>query len=186
MKRQQIRIIGGRWRSRRIQFLNGPGLRPTGDRNRETLFNWLAPYLPDAYCLDLFSGSGILSFESLSRGAAHVTALESSKKVATQIKMQAEQLGAESMHVIAQDCLAWLKAHPTVATPYDICFIDPPFHTGLLDICLERLAKSGLLANGALIYIEHEQALQPALPDGWEQIKSKQAGQVIYALYQLD
>ncbi len=190
MKKQQLRIIGGHWRSRRIHFLDGPGLRPTGDRNRETLFNWLSPYLHQAHCLDLFGGSGILSFEALSRGAASSLIFEKSKRVAQQIKESATQLNTKSIQVRNQDALLWLKKigqtlPRSEAEPprYDICFIDPPFNKGLVTTVIESIQQAGVLADDALIYLEHEQALTTQIPPHWELYKEKHAGQVVYKLF---
>lgn len=194
MKRQQIRIIGGIWRSRRISVIDGPGLRPSSDRNRETLFNWLAPYLENSRCLDLFAGSGILSFESLSRGASHVTAIELSKKVSRQIKasaalLQTGALSTATFDLIETNALKWLQQANTPsckqpAERFNICFIDPPFRQSILHSTLEKLEQSALLAENAIIYIEHEQEITPLLPPNWKKLQQKKAGQVVYALYQ--
>lgn len=194
MKSQQIRIIGGIWRSRRIPILEEAGLRPSSDRNRETLFNWLAPYLPGSRCLDLFSGSGALAFESLSRGANHVTAIEISKKISRQIKVSASLLKADDLNsatfqLLTVDALKWLEKIETSPTntinkPFDICFVDPPFRKSILNKVIEQLERTTLLSGNAILYLEHEKGLTPSLSPSWIKLKHKYAGQVVYALYQ--
>lgn len=212
MKNSQLRIIGGQWRSRKIEFSDAPGLRPTSDRNRETLFNWLMPSIHGARCLDLFSGSGILSLEAISRGASHVVAIEKSKKVAKKITEQAFKLGTQQIQVINDDCLRWLKKnaiHSNESIEYtqpetkmqepldcivpnntkhqqafQICFIDPPFYKETIEKTIALLNESNLLEPDALIYLEHETQLSTQVPANWERLKEKSSGQVYYALYQ--
>ena len=177
----QVRIVGGIHRGRRLRFPDSEGLRPTSDRTRETLFNWLQERLPGARCLDLFAGSGALGFEAASRGAAQVDMLESSPRVARQLQENRQLLDCQAVSVHCTDALSWLARE---GQPYDILFLDPPFADDLLSACCERLEQGGWLGRDCRIYLEwdlHEPA--PRLPDGWTRLKEKQAGQVAYALY---
>lgn len=176
----KLRIIGGRWRSRTLSFPVVDGLRPTGDRIRETLFNWLAPILPGSRCLDLFAGSGILGFEALSRGAAHCSLVELNPQAARQLRVNAEQLHAEAAAIHQMSALEFL-AKP-IAVPFDVVFIDPPFAGNLWQPVMTQLER-GWLGEGALIYIESplDQAL--SLPADWQVHREKRAGQVCYRLY---
>lgn len=176
-----LRIIGGQWRSRRLQFPDIDGLRPTPDRVRETLFNWLAPVIEGARCLDLFAGSGAMGLEALSRGAAQVLMLDRDPRAANQIRAHLKMLGSEQGQVLCADALNYLQSTP--AQRFDIVFLDPPFRRDLLDPCCALLEQNGWLAAGALIYIEAEREFaQLPLPAGWEIIRDKQAGQVGYYL----
>ncbi|NIR28538.1 MAG: 16S rRNA (guanine(966)-N(2))-methyltransferase RsmD [Gammaproteobacteria bacterium] len=178
----KLRIIAGRWKRRTLRFPEGAGVRPTPDRVRETLFNWLAPRLPGARCLDLFAGSGALGFEAASRGASEVVLVEQSARLARWLRETASALGAEAVRVVQADALAWLQGFP--AERYDIVFIDPPFARGeLLEGACRRLHEGGWLAPGALVYLEcaaPESAL--ALPEGWRVPRSGKAGGVRYYL----
>lgn len=180
--RSQLRIIGGRWRGRRIEFAALPGLRPTPDRVRETLFNWLQPGLPGSRCLDLFCGSGALAIEALSRGAAAATLVDLSPAVLREIRHNLERLGTADVELLARDALEWLST--VRERRYDIVFIDPPFGSGMATRCLQLLAASGLAAPGARIYLECG-ATEPApqLPAGWILHREKFAGQVAYRLF---
>ncbi|WP_312981997.1 16S rRNA (guanine(966)-N(2))-methyltransferase [Atlantibacter sp.] len=177
----QIRIIGGQWRGRKLPVTDSPGLRPTTDRVRETLFNWLAPYMVDARCLDCFAGSGALGLESLSRYAASATLLEMERAVAQQLQKNLATLKAANGKVVNTNTLNYLNQ---TGTPHDIVFIDPPFRKGLLDETLNLLEKNGWLANGALIYVESEvENGMPPVPASWQLHREKVAGQVAYRLY---
>ncbi len=177
----QLRIIGGCWRGRRLPVVSQPGLRPTADRVRETLFNWLAPVIEGSRCLDCFAGSGALGLEAASRGAATVTLLERSPAVVRGLRANAAELGARQVSVHCADTLEWLAQAPTTA--FDVCFLDPPFHAALLVPALARLTEGGWLAAGALVYIEADKATPlPALPSDWRWLRDKCAGQVRYAL----
>ncbi|MBK4715297.1 MULTISPECIES: 16S rRNA (guanine(966)-N(2))-methyltransferase [Tenebrionibacter/Tenebrionicola group] len=177
----QIRIIGGQWRGRKLPVPDSPGLRPTTDRVRETLFNWLAPYIVDARCLDCFAGSGALGLEALSRYASAATLLEKDRLVARQLQRNLVTLGATRGQAIAADTLAYLAQS---GEPHDIVFIDPPFRKGLLEETLGLLERHGWLANGALIYVESEvEAAAPAVPQSWVLYREKAAGQVASRLY---
>ena len=176
----QLRIIGGEWRGRKLGFPDVEGLRPTTDRVRETLFNWLAPVIHGARCLDLFAGSGALGLEALSRGAARVQFVDSDRSAVQSLKENLALLKDDRGQVIQGDALAFLQGEPT---PFDVVFLDPPFRQTLLQPCLERLCEAGWLSEGGRLYIEVEQELgEPQLPEGWELVRSKKAGQVIYAL----
>ncbi|MEX5410651.1 16S rRNA (guanine(966)-N(2))-methyltransferase [Atlantibacter hermannii] len=177
----QIRIIGGQWRGRKLPVTDSPGLRPTTDRVRETLFNWLAPYMVDARCLDCFAGSGALGLESLSRYAASATLLEMERPVAQQLQKNLATLKAANGNVVNTNTLNYLNQ---TGTPHDIVFIDPPFRKGLLDETVSLLEKNGWLADGALIYVESEvENGLPPVPASWQLHREKVAGQVAYRLY---
>lgn len=179
----ELRIIGGRWRSRRLTFPDQPGLRPTTDRIRETLFNWLQPLVGGANCLDLFAGSGALGLEALSRGAASATFVDSGRAVCSALRTNLEKLEATGGRVVEGSADTFLSAPPE---PFDIVFIDPPFRQGRLAPILEQLT-GGWLAPGARVYIETERELgEPSLPEGWQLLRSKQAGQVGFYLVACD
>lgn len=184
--RQQLRIIGGRLRSARFSFVAAQGLRPTGDRTRETLFNWLAARIPGAHCLDLFAGSGALAFEALSRGAAGAVALESNKPAAQGIRREADRLGLDGLQVIGQHALQWIAGQALAgqAQVFDIAFLDPPFDDRLLDAACKSLEQSGLLAGNAFIYTESEyRAAPPDVPGNWRLFREKRFGEARAALY---
>jgi 16S rRNA (guanine966-N2)-methyltransferase len=175
-----LRIIGGEWRSRRIRFPGLTGLRPTPDRVRETLFNWLAPDLAGSRCLDLFAGSGALGLEALSRGAASVTFVEREREAADRLRETATQLAPGRAIVLHADALAWLGG---ASQPFDIVFVDPPFDSGLLPVALRTLESGGWLAPAARIYLEGPAKTgPPALPAGWILHRSGRAGAVGYHL----
>ncbi|WP_354623550.1 16S rRNA (guanine(966)-N(2))-methyltransferase RsmD [Psychromonas sp. MME2] len=177
-----IRIIAGKWRGKKLPVLDKEGLRPTTDRNKETLFNWLMHDIRDTNCLDCFSGSGSLAFEALSRSAQHVTLLERDTQAASQLQVNLQTLQANNAQVIATDSLHFLNAQ--AQHPFDIVFIDPPFMQGLVKPCCELLTKNGYLSDNALIYIETESNLSSnQLPSHWQLIKEKSAGQVRFQLY---
>jgi len=176
----RLRIIGGRYRGRRLLVPAQPGLRPTADRVRETLFNWLQPVIVGAHCLDLFAGSGALGFEAASRGAAEVLMIEHSGPVTRTLAANARILGAAQVRVRRADALRWLARS---GAPFDLVFLDPPFHAGLLAPSCALLSERGWLAPGALVYLETpaNQAL-PGLPADWTLLRDKQAGRVRFAL----
>jgi 16S rRNA (guanine966-N2)-methyltransferase len=178
----QVRIIGGEWRGRKLPVPEAEGLRPTSDRVRETLFNWLQFSLAGRHCLDAFTGSGALAIEALSRGAAQVTAVERDPKVAKQLRELLTPLAGERLHLLNADVLQWLQGEPEA--PFDLVFLDPPFHQGLLEPTCQLLEERGWLADNALIYIEQEKQGEPiALPVNWSLQKDKQAGEVRFGLY---
>jgi 16S rRNA (guanine966-N2)-methyltransferase len=175
----ELRIIGGTWRSRRLVFPASEGLRPTPDRVRETVFNWLTPHLPGAACLDLFAGSGAFGFEALSRGAARVVLVEKRLEVVEALRHNRGQLKADQADIVHADALQYLRGP---AAAFDIVFIDPPYDSGLLGPCLELLDTRGWLKPDASIYLEAPRAVEPSLPGSWQLLRSKTAGQVGYHL----
>ena len=180
-KRNRVRIIGGEWRSRVLQFPDAPDLRPTPDRVRETLFNWLQFSVVGTRCLDLFAGSGALGFEALSRGAASVTALETDTAAASALRENAKLLGTDKMHVVQQDAARWLSQAAT--QQFDLVLLDPPFNANLHERCCELLQQHHWLAPNARLYIEAGASLASfKLPSGWQLDKHKQAGDVHYGL----
>lgn len=184
-KPSQLRIIGGEWRGRKVPFAPIPGLRPTPDRVRETLFNWLQPYIVGAHCLDLFSGSGALGLEALSRGAESVTFIDQEPSVAHQLRQNLQQLKCSRGQVIQASVPQWLDARSTdMESHYDIVFMDPPFRKGLAKPCCELLEIRNLLSADAIIYVETESDLNEAFaPAIWHPHRQKQAGQVSYQLF---
>ena len=172
-----LRIIGGEWRSRKLHFLDAAGLRPTPDRIRETLFNWLRGDIHNAYCLDLFAGSGAIGLEALSRGAKTVDFVEKNAAVSTQLKTNLELLKNEAK-VTQSDALSFLEKH-LAEQSYDIIFLDPPYRQGLLDKSLKLLNSKGLMNSHSLIYLEHESEEEFDFTEyGLEILKQASAGQV--------
>lgn len=156
------------------------GLRPTPDRVRETLFNWLAPYLPGARCLDLFAGTGALCLEALSRGAGPVVMVERSPVVAEGLRRNLAALGAHNAEVICADALNFLAG---ASRPFDIVFLDPPFKSDLIARCAALLEPHGWVHEGTLVYIEAPRQLDPLpIPGYWALTRSKRAGEVGYHL----
>ena len=175
-----VRIIGGRWRGTRLPVPQMPGLRPTSDRVRETLFNWLQPWLPGAQVLDLFAGSGALGLEALSRGAASAQLVESDPQLASNLNAMGGRLDAGSqLQVHAGDALAWLRGGPEAM--FHIAFVDPPFDAGLWDAVLARLPAR--MAAQAIIYLEAPNAFAPVLPGEWTLHRENHTRDVRYALY---
>ena len=180
----KIRVIGGQYKGRVIRFHDAPGLRPTPNRVRETVFNWLRPWLPGARCLDLFAGSGALGIEALSQSAASVVLVESNRRAAGNIQAALDAFGATDGHVFVGKAALYL-AQPAEA--FDLVFLDPPFHKGLVPPVCADLSAKGWLKPGALVYIEAEQQIDPSqLPQGWRLLKSKITGEVAYHLFQAD
>ncbi len=183
MKRgvRELRIVAGALRGRKWTFPDAPGLRPTPDRVRETLFNWLAPHLPGMRVLDLFAGSGALAFEALSRGAASAVLVEKDRTAATHLRMTAERFGLSTARIEAGDALAFLRSQPKDS--FDLAFIDPPFTTGLQAPALAALDRQTVLAAGGFCYIEqHASDDLPVLPHGWALHRTGKAGEVGYHL----
>jgi 16S rRNA (guanine966-N2)-methyltransferase len=176
-----LRIIGGAWRGRRLRFPPAPEIRPTPDRVRETLFNWLAPRVPGARCLDLFAGSGALGLEALSRGAAHVTFVERDPAAAREIRARLTEWGARAGSVEHTDARSFLARQ--AAPAFDIVFLDPPFASRLLEETAALLEQGGWLSDRAFVYVESPGGAAPALPTGWALLKAKRAGEVGYHLY---
>jgi 16S rRNA (guanine966-N2)-methyltransferase len=176
-KSNQVRIIGGEWRSRRISFPDHEGLRPSADRVRETLFNWLGQDLSGQSCLDLFAGSGALGFEALSRGAASVVMVEKSRRVCAALSRNAELLAAKNLRLHCADALEFATAADAAAR-FDLVFLDPPFRSDLLLQLLPRVAV--LLRPGAQVYVESAAAFEPS--GGWRIERQGRAGQVHFTL----
>ena len=176
-----LRIIGGTWRGRKLRFPAGAAIRPTPDRVRETLFNWLGAATRGAQCLDLFAGSGALGLEALSRGAAHVTFVEHAAAAARELRLRLAEWRAGNARVERADALRYLAG---VAQPFDIVFLDPPFAAQLLSRAATLLEARHWLNGGALIYVEcaAREALPP-LPASWQPLKAKRAGEVGYHLF---
>ena len=176
-----LRIIGGSWRGRKLRFPAVEPIRPTPDRVRETLFNWLGARIAGARCLDLFAGSGALGLEALSRGAAAVTFVERDAQAVRALAATLAAWGAQGARVERADALAFLAGAPQ---PCDVVFLDPPFGAGLLGAAAAALERDGWLAPAALIYVEYaaREGL-PALPASWRALKGKRAGEVGYHLY---
>lgn len=180
-----LRIIGGLWRGRKLAFPDVDGLRPTGDRIRETLFNWLAPDIQGAHCLDLFAGSGALGLEALSRGAASSLLVERDGRAAAQLKANLELLNAEAGKVIQMDALGYLQMAQTAMqiACFDVVFIDPPFQLNLWQAVIDQLEQQHLLSAEAAIYIESGINDHYLPPTGWRLHRDKIAGSVHYRLF---
>ena len=175
-----VRIIGGRWRGTRLQVPDAPGLRPTSDRVRETLFNWLMPALPGATVLDLFAGSGALGLEAVSRGAARAVLVERAPALAAMLRQHAARLDAgDRIEVANEDALRWLARAP--AAKVDIAFVDPPFAAGLWEATLPALLPH--LAADAWLYVESPAGTAPAPPPGWRLHRELATAQARAALY---
>lgn len=180
-QRNQLRIIGGDFRGRRLNFPDGRGLRPTADRVRETLFNWLQGQVRGRRVLDLFAGSGALGIEALSRGAAEVIFVEQARVAAAKLRenLALLEVGAAA-DVVQADALRWL-AGPRA--PFDLVFLDPPFAAGLLGNACELLESGGTLAPHAWIYLEQDAAQEwPPTPANWSAHREGRAGQAAFRL----
>jgi len=177
----KVRIIAGKWRGRKLDVIDAPGLRPTPDRVRETLFNWLQQEIVGARCLDLFAGTGALAFEALSRDASEVTLVESDPLVAASLKQHAQSLACENIIIQRADALSWLQQEKN---KFDIIFLDPPFHQDLIEKCCSIIIEESLLNTNGLVYIESEKGL--VLPECWKVLKQKKAGQVQSMLVELN
>lgn len=180
--RQTLRIIGGQWRGRKLPFVGAEGLRPTGDRIRETLFNWLMADLPGARCLDLFSGSGALGLEALSRGAESATLLELNPQAATQISQNLSLLKSDRGQVLQTDSLKWLQQTSNIV-PFDVVFLDPPFQQKFWQVAIDTLEQHGWLSDNAAIYVEAPKHVPLATPPNWHLHREKDAGSVSFRLY---
>ena len=177
-----IRLISGKWKGKKLPVKDKKGLRPTTDRTKETLFNWLMHDIRDANCLDCFSGSGSLGFEALSRYAKYCTFLELDKQVAAQLQTNINTLKIENAQIIQADSLQYLIQPATIQ--YDVVFIDPPFNQELAQPCINQLASQDHLADQCLIYVEVENTLNTIeFPDDWSLLKEKTSGQVRYQLF---
>ncbi|CAM3138292.1 MULTISPECIES: 16S rRNA (guanine(966)-N(2))-methyltransferase RsmD [Vibrio] len=177
-----VRIISGLWRGRKLPVHDAEGLRPTTDRVKETLFNWLAQDVPQAKCLDLFAGSGGLGFEAASRQADKVTMIELNPTAFKQLEKNIAALNSDNLTAINSDALGFLQQ---AGTPHHVVFIDPPFRKGLLEQTVTLLESNGWLANDAMIYIETEKELAlEGIPTNWHLHREKTAGQVSYRLFE--
>jgi 16S rRNA (guanine966-N2)-methyltransferase len=177
----RLRIVAGKWRGRVLRVPDLPGLRPTSERVRETLFNWLAPALPGSRCLDLCAGTGALGLEALSRGAATAVFVEKARPAAASLREACRTLDAEGAVIQVDDARRFL-ARPT-GQAFDIVFIDPPYADDSVDQLCRLLAEHSWLAPGAFVYFEQQRGqVPPALPVGWTPVREKTAGQVRYAL----
>lgn len=177
----RLRIVAGKWRGRVLPVADVEGLRPTGARVRETVFNWLAPHLPGARCLDLFAGTGALGLEALSRGAADVVFVESNRLAVRALEAAVATLKASDADVVSADAGRWLAAFDR--DPFDIVFLDPPYATDSIGELCTLLSLHDVTAAGASVYFEQRRSqAEPALPAGWIIKKNKTAGQVRYVL----
>lgn len=177
--KSKVRIIAGHWRSRKIEFLNLPTIRPTPDRVRETLFNWLAPTIRHANCLDLFAGSGALAFEALSRGAARAVLVDYHPAICQQLKKQVALLKADNAIVVHQDANTYIK---NAKETFDVIFLDPPFDSNLIHTLT---IPPQLLSSRTLVYLETAETNSFELPKvwaGWEIIRSAKTSQIQYLL----
>ena len=179
--RGRLRIVAGIWGSRVLEIADAPGLRPTSERIRETLFNWLAPRIAGARCLDLFAGTGALGLEALSRGAADCVFVEKSAKAARTLRANIATLQAESAVVLETSATKFLQQGS--AARFEIVFLDPPFAADMLPDLCRLLEDSSILADNARIYIEEDRS-QPELqlPEPWQVLKTKNSGNVRYSL----
>jgi 16S rRNA (guanine966-N2)-methyltransferase len=177
-----VRIISGLWRGRKLPVHDAEGLRPTTDRVKETLFNWIAQDVPRAKCLDLFAGSGGLGFEAASRQAEMVTLIELNPSAFKQLEKNIASLNASNLKAHNTDAISFLKQP---GTPHHVVFIDPPFRKGLLDETVSLLESNGWLADDAMIYVETEKELSlEGIPAHWHLHREKTAGQVSYRLFE--
>lgn len=177
-----VQIIGGKWRSRKLKITATDGLRPTGSRIRETLFNWLTPYMGGARCLDLFAGSGALCFEALSRGAKNCTALENNPAAISQLTNNKALLNADDLVIVATDTRRFLSAN-LERGQFDIVFLDPPFDQKLHNGIVQLLTEGSWLAKNALIYYELPAMEAYSMPSNWQLLKDKTAGKVRFCLF---
>lgn len=181
---QQLRIIGGDWRSRRIQFAEAPGLRPTMDKVRETVFNWLQWDIEGKFILDAFAGSGALGYEALSRGAKEVTFLEFNAGAAKCIRESLHTLEASNAHVHQTDAIAWLAQEPTLEH-FDVIFLDPPFGRDLLQPAVDIIATKA--KTGCLVYVEVEaKADLSSIPANWLEIKRKDGKEFSFMVFEIE
>jgi 16S rRNA (guanine966-N2)-methyltransferase len=177
-----LRIIAGLWRGRKLAVLDLEGLRPTSDRIRETVFNWLQPYVGSANCLDLYAGTGALGLEAASRGAERVTLVELNAKAAAQLQSHCQTLSAKQCQVHRQGASDFLNQNQQ---QYDIIFIDPPYQGDFWSDIAQQLMDTNSVADNALIYVEYpKQIVMPTLPAQWQLMKEKKAGAVNYCLFQ--
>lgn len=182
----QLRIIGGTWRSRKLPILDSEGLRPTTDRIRETVFNWLQFDIADATVIDLFAGSGGLGFEAASRGAAQVVMIEKDSKVAASLSSNIKRLDAANIRLHTADAIQLLNAPQQLPAQWDLVFVDPPFNHGLAQRSLSLLAQHSAVHEDTLVYVECERNAELAIDEHWTLLKDKTQGAVRFCLLQLN
>ncbi len=180
-KNNRVRIIGGDWRGRRLEVADVVGLRPTGDRCRETLFNWLQPWVVAADCADLFAGTGALGFEAASRGAASVLMVEKNPVALEVLRQSIEQLQAEQVSLYEGGVMSLIPG--LAGNSLDLVFVDPPFDSNLGGTVLERLDRRACVRHGGFIYLESPADLQLSPPEGWSMWRDQQQGQVRMQLF---
>ncbi len=180
-KSNSVRIIGGDWRGRRLPVADVPGLRPSGDRSRETLFNWLQPWLVAADCADLFAGTGALGFEAASRGAASVFLVEKHPKAQAVLRQSIEQLQAEQVSLHEGGAMSLIEE--LKPDSFDLVFVDPPFNSNLGALVLERLDNNGCVRRGGFVYVESPASLVIPPPEGWSVWRDQQLGEVRMQLF---
>ena len=184
-KKGEIRIIGGKWKGKKIYFNLNDDLRPTPDRAKETLFNWLGQDLNKMYCLDLFSGTGALGLEALSRGAKKVTFVEKNKDYLQKIKKVYLEISEKrDCDFFCADCLEWVQNNNSKAK-YDLIFIDPPFNKNLIDNLLSNILRRELLSESGKIYFEFEKKLDLKIPESLDLKKKKSLGGKSYVLAEI-
>ena len=171
-----VRIISGDWRGRKISVADVPGLRPSGDRARETLFNWLQGAIPGSRCADLFAGTGVLGLEAASRGASEVTLIERSREAADQLRETVGLLNANQVSVLEGDAIEWLRRQAVHSL--DVVFIDPPFDTDLAETALGIIRDQQCLASDGLVYVECPRLVFESAPQGWMEVSQKVMGEV--------
>lgn len=179
-----MRIIAGCWKGRKISFPDGEGLRPTGDRIRETLFNWLMPFMPGARCLDLFAGSGALGFEALSRGASHCVLIENNPEAFRHLQASSSALIASGAEIICADADRWLES---ASGKFDIVFLDPPFAAGggIPMRVVETLQRCHLLSDNAWVYLEQPRGRAMLALPGLQLHREQQTGQIHVSLWRV-
>ncbi len=181
-KKGEIRITGGKWKGKKIFFDLSDDLRPTPDRAKETLFNWLGQNLSEMHCLDLFSGTGALGLEAFSRGAKRITFVEKNKDYLQKIKKVYSDMSVkENCDFFCAECLDWVKNYKS-KTKYDLIFIDPPFNKNLIDDLLSSILNKDLLSKSGKIYFEYEKKLELKIPDSLSLKKEKNLGRKKYVL----
>ena len=180
-KNNRVRIIAGDWRGRRLPVAEVPGLRPSGDRSRETLFNWLQPWIVAAECADLFAGTGALGFEAASRGAASVLMVEKNPHAFAVLRESVEQLQAEQVSLHAGGAMSFIES--LAIDSLDLVFVDPPFDSNLGGLVLERLAAQGCVRRGGFVYVESPASAQIVPPEGWSTWRDQEIGEVRMQLF---
>lgn len=180
-KNNRVRIIGGDWRGRLLQVADVPGLRPSGDRSRETLFNWLQPWMVASDCADLFAGTGALGFEAASRGAASVLMVEKNPQAQAVLRQSIDQLQAEQVKLHAGGAMSLIEEMQPDS--FDLVFVDPPFDSNLGALVLERLDKCACVRRGGFIYLESPATLDLPPPEGWSVWRNQQMGEVRMQLF---